>query len=213
MKIVINIEKKHLYFLLIFLSVIGIGIVIATGYNGEQSHATLFTNTIKSRDSGLITINDNMLINPQTRGGDSLSLQPNAGPLNLNGNLLVGVNWPGSLPAGGLLYKNTVPCDLTMPTNAITLVGSCSGNSGSCGGTYGFNGQSCRIYNNNPHICELVRCSYNAATMVCDSGNINGISCSNFNENDCNAIWGGCSWIPADPIRYNAPLGRLVYPG
>ena len=60
MKITFNIEKKHLYFLIGFILFVGIGVVIATGYNGEQSHSTLFTDMIRSRGSDTVTVNDKL---------------------------------------------------------------------------------------------------------------------------------------------------------
>jgi len=60
MKIVINFEKKHLYFLLMFLIIIGVGIVIASNWNGEQSHDTLWTTAIKGKNVPSITVYDNL---------------------------------------------------------------------------------------------------------------------------------------------------------
>lgn len=70
MKIVINFEKKHLYFLLIFLAVIGVGIVIASSWDGSQSHGTLWTTAIKGKNVASITIYDDLSLN----AGKSLCL-------------------------------------------------------------------------------------------------------------------------------------------
>ena len=62
MRIVINFEKKHLYFLLIFLAVIGVGVVIASNWDGSQSHGTLWTTEIKGKNVSSITVYDDLRI-------------------------------------------------------------------------------------------------------------------------------------------------------
>ena len=62
MRIVINFEKKHLYFLLIFLVIIGVGVVIAN-HNypvGAQSHDTLYTNTISGKSVSTIAVQESL---------------------------------------------------------------------------------------------------------------------------------------------------------
>lgn len=83
MRITFNIEKKHLYLLVLFTLVIVIGVVVATGWNGQQSHPDLFTNMIRARDNGnpgIVTIQDRLKIVDGTQG-DNKVLTSDAGGL------------------------------------------------------------------------------------------------------------------------------------
>ena len=61
MKIKINIEKKHLYYLTALISLLLIGLVIADGWtSGEPFHETLYTDKITSKGSGNVIVDDNL---------------------------------------------------------------------------------------------------------------------------------------------------------
>ncbi len=63
MRIVLNFEKRHLYFLMGFILLVGVGIVVANHlppYTNQQSHDTLYTNNIISKTSGAITVDSDL---------------------------------------------------------------------------------------------------------------------------------------------------------
>lgn len=67
MKFTFNIEKKHLVILIIFIAVIGIGIVIASTYpspDNPPSHDTLWTKEIKGKNVEIIQVYDNLNLVP-----------------------------------------------------------------------------------------------------------------------------------------------------
>ena len=70
MKIVIKIEKKHLYFLALFLLIVGVGIAIASTWDNSQSHDTLWTTAIKGKNVPTINVYDSLSLQP----GQSLCL-------------------------------------------------------------------------------------------------------------------------------------------
>ena len=96
MKIVINFEKKHLYFLLIFFAVLGIGVVIASTWDDSQSHGTLWTTAIKGKNVNAINVYDDLKIEDL----DPLTPDKN---LCLNGVCIS--SWPGG---GGLSGTGTI---------------------------------------------------------------------------------------------------------
>ncbi|MFH1209192.1 MAG: hypothetical protein V1663_00165 [archaeon] len=69
MKIVFNIEKKHLYIFAAFLLLVGIGYVIASGtYNTGVYHASLLVDFLKSKtDASPITVEDDLKINDNNK--------------------------------------------------------------------------------------------------------------------------------------------------
>src|SRR3989344_5443651 len=135
MKLTLNIEKKHLYFLTAFVILIGVGVVIATGWNGQQSHPTLFTDIIAARTAGpgTVTVNDDLSL--QT--GKSLCLNgvcqstwpPGGGTLSGTGTANYLTKWIGANSIGNSIISEslntaTVNGDLVIQsTNGITLGG------------------------------------------------------------------------------------------
>ncbi len=212
MKITFNVEKKHLYLLVLFIVLGTVTFVIATGYTGQQSHPTLFTNTIRSRDSDTVTVQDKLsAVWGSSQISTDVAVDVRGGALNLNGNKIVGIDWPGSTPLGNTLYRNTALCDTTTSnSNAVTTVASCSKPTNACVGTFNKNGQSCSIFNGNPSVCNLIgSCFYKTPSNTC-LGNIVGVSCTDYSTStNCNTLANGCSW-QSSAIAYNAPLGRLV---
>lgn len=199
MKIILNIEKKHLYFLLLFLVFLGIGIVIASTWDNSQSHDTLWTTSIRGKNINAINVYDD---------------------LKLNNHRLLNVDWAGSAPLGSILYKNTGGCPLgyTSNTNAITTISSCSTpNSPACAGTFTESGQDCSFFNGNQRGCTLVGCYYDTYFNLC-AGTIGNVVCSDYgcqspgdlNYCDCQAVDSGCAWTTSSTTAYNTPLGRLV---
>ncbi len=62
MKIVFNVEKKHLYLFSLLLVIIFVSYVIATGYTGGQSHPTLFTDTIRGKAGDTVVVQDKLTV-------------------------------------------------------------------------------------------------------------------------------------------------------
>jgi len=215
MKIVINIEKKHFYVLLGFIILVGIGVVIATGWDPtKQSHSTLFTDVITGKSADTVKVQDRFkVIAPGTTDtsfepGDAMSIA--GGNLDLKGNRLIDVNWQGSLPSGTRLYLNTAGCYLgyTSSTNAITTIASCPGSAAYCSGTFTWAGATCRGISAN--ICdELIGCYVNNG--YCYGTISTSQTCSGFSQSTCDYFRNqGCTWNPAGQTKYNTPLGSLV---
>src|SRR3989338_10968855 len=62
MKLIINVEKKHAYFIVAALVLLSSLIfVIGTGYTtGTPSHTTLFTDIIKGKSGAIVSVMDNV---------------------------------------------------------------------------------------------------------------------------------------------------------
>ncbi len=77
MKIKINIEKKHLYYLTFLVSLLLMGLVIATGYqSGEPFHQILYTNTITGKSSD-VTVDDALTVTEKLTVRDDMNIKGN----------------------------------------------------------------------------------------------------------------------------------------
>ena len=118
MKLTLNIEKKHLYILTAFIILIGVGVVIATGWNGQQSHPTLFADIITGRSGSTVTVNDDLIIQNSkgiTLGGVRRASWPAAGT-SLNVYKGDGVTLLGSF----VQYTSTNTCSNWVYTDTST---------------------------------------------------------------------------------------------
>ncbi len=153
MKIVIKIEKKHLYFLALFLLIVGVGIAIASTWDNSQSHDTLWTTAIKGKNTPTINVYDDLRLTT----GKSLCLNevcysvwPSSSLLG-TGTANYLTKWTGTNTIGSSLIYDTganVGIGTTTPLSLYALdVVSFSGGRGirghaSSGGAIGVEGRA-----------------------------------------------------------------------
>ena len=121
MRIVINIEKKHLYFLIIFLVLAGIGVVIASTWDGSQSHSILWTTDIKGKNVNTINLHDTFTVGDPLSQGYIITGGCSAGGAGFGcrsnsnfGNIIPGdLGTPPSCPSGFIFRGMSNPSELS----------------------------------------------------------------------------------------------------
>ncbi len=124
MEIEINIEKKHLYFLVSLFGFLLMGLVIAVPEweSGKPHHELLFTNEITGKSDGTVTIEGGLDVTGELTAEKDLEV---TGDLNIDGRIIdfgAGNVWsatsmsswadfPAHIPELGSLYNFTNKCD------------------------------------------------------------------------------------------------------